>query len=193
MDETRQLARLPCCKSSASRQPSTQRFPGGRRGGAGRRRRPSIGRQAGARAQTPPAAPHRRASPLHSAVSRGRHDGARTAAGAPPPEWSPALSLEEMDRSGIATAILSIAQPGIWYGDNVEESPQLTRRLNEYGAGMGKDHPGRFGLFACIAPPDVEAASRRSNTLRHAQGRWHRPPHQLPGQVSGRSVVCAGL
>jgi predicted TIM-barrel fold metal-dependent hydrolase len=78
----------------------------------------------------------------------------RRAAGSPP-KWSPALSLEDMDKSGIATSVLSIAQPGVWYGDNVEESRGLARQLNEYGATMVKDHPGRFGLFACIAPPDV--------------------------------------
>ena len=81
-------------------------------------------------------------------------------AGAPPPKWSPALSLEDMDKSGIATSILSIAQPGIWYGNNLEESRKLARDLNEYGARMVKDHPGRFGLFACIAPPDVEGSLR---------------------------------
>jgi predicted TIM-barrel fold metal-dependent hydrolase len=79
-------------------------------------------------------------------------------AGGPPPQWSPALSIEEMDRSGIATAILSIVQPGTWYGNNVEESRRLNRQLNEYGAGMVRDHPGRFGLFACIAPPDAQGS-----------------------------------
>jgi predicted TIM-barrel fold metal-dependent hydrolase len=78
--------------------------------------------------------------------------------GAAPPKWSPALSLEEMDKSGIATAILSIAQPGVWYGNNVEEARTLSRRLNEYAAGLVRDHPGRFGLFACIAPPDVDGS-----------------------------------
>jgi 6-methylsalicylate decarboxylase len=63
-----------------------------------------------------------------------------------------------MDRSGIATAILSIVQPGTWYGNNVEESRRLNRQLNEYGAGMVRDHPGRFGLFACIAPPDAQGS-----------------------------------
>jgi 6-methylsalicylate decarboxylase len=82
--------------------------------------------------------------------------GRRT--GPAPPKWSPAFSLEEMDKSGIATSILSIVQPGTWYGDNVEESRSLTRRLNEFGTGMVKDHPGRFGLFACIAPPDVQGS-----------------------------------
>src|SRR5258707_14147991 len=76
----------------------------------------------------------------------------------PPPKWSPALSIEEMDKSGIATSVLSIAQPGVWYGDNVEEARSLARALNEYGTKMVQDHPGRFGLFACIAPPDVQGS-----------------------------------
>jgi predicted TIM-barrel fold metal-dependent hydrolase len=74
------------------------------------------------------------------------------------PKWSPELSIEDMDKSGIATSIVSIAQPGIWYGDNVEESRKLARDLNEYGAKMVRDFPGRFGLFAAIAPPDVEGS-----------------------------------
>ena len=81
-------------------------------------------------------------------------------AGAPPPKWSAALSIEDMDKSGIATSLLSIAQPGIWYGNNLDESRKLARDLNEYGAKVVKDHPGRFGLFACIAPPDVDGSLR---------------------------------
>jgi predicted TIM-barrel fold metal-dependent hydrolase len=81
-------------------------------------------------------------------------------AGAPPPKWSPALSLEDMDKSGIATSILSIAQPGVWYGNNVEESRALARQLNEFGTKVARDHPGRFGLFAAIAPPDVDGSLR---------------------------------
>ena len=79
-------------------------------------------------------------------------------AGGAPPKWSPELSIEEMDKSGIATSVVSIAQPGIWYGDNVEESRKLARDLNEYGARMVKDFAGRFGLFAAIAPPDAEGS-----------------------------------
>jgi predicted TIM-barrel fold metal-dependent hydrolase len=74
------------------------------------------------------------------------------------PKWSPALSIEEMDKSGIATSILSQAQPGVWFGDNVEESRKLSRDLNEYGAKLVRDHAGRFGLFAVIAPPDTEGS-----------------------------------
>jgi len=90
------------------------------------------------------------------------HVDAMTAPGrratGPPPKWSPTLSLEEMDKSGIATAILSIAQPGVWYGDNIEEARGLARQLNEYGAKLVRDYRGRFGLFAVIAPPDVQGS-----------------------------------
>mgnify|MGYP001544456767 FL=1 len=73
------------------------------------------------------------------------------------PKWSPQMSLDDMDKNGIATAMLSVVQPGTWFGD-VEESRKLTRQLNDYAAGLSRDHPGRFGLFACIAPPDVEGS-----------------------------------
>ena len=89
---------------------------------------------------------------VDSMMAPGRRVGSR------PPKWSAALSLEEMDKSGIATSVLSIVQPGIWYGNNLDESRKLARELNEYGTRTAKDHPGRFGLFACIAPPDVDGS-----------------------------------
>jgi len=73
------------------------------------------------------------------------------------PKWSPAMSIEDMDRSGIATAILSPVQPGAWFG-NIDESRTLARQLNDYGATLVWDHPGRFGLFVCISPPDIEGS-----------------------------------
>ncbi len=73
------------------------------------------------------------------------------------PKWSPQLSIEDMDKSGIQTAMLSIIQPGTWFGD-AQESRALVRKLNDYGATLVRDHPGRFGLWACIAPPDVDGS-----------------------------------
>jgi predicted TIM-barrel fold metal-dependent hydrolase len=73
------------------------------------------------------------------------------------PKWSPQLSLDDMDKSGIATAMLSVVQPGTWFG-KADEARPLTRQLNDYGATLVRDHPGRFGLFASIAPPDVEGS-----------------------------------
>jgi len=75
--------------------------------------------------------------------------------GGPWPKWSPQMSLDDMDQNGIATAMLSIIQPGAWFG-NSEESRPLLRKLNDYGATLVRDHPGRYGLFSAITPPDVE-------------------------------------
>jgi 6-methylsalicylate decarboxylase len=68
------------------------------------------------------------------------------------------MSLEDMDKSGIATAIVSLVQPATWFADDVPLSRKLGRECNEYAAKMIQDHPGRFGQFATISPPDTEGS-----------------------------------
>jgi predicted TIM-barrel fold metal-dependent hydrolase len=94
---------------------------------------------------------HHFAPDFHRDAVNARRGGLRW------PKWSPQMSLDDMDSNGIATAMLSVVQPGTWFG-NVEETRKLTRQLNDYAAGLSRDHPGRFGLFACIAPPDTEGS-----------------------------------
>jgi predicted TIM-barrel fold metal-dependent hydrolase len=77
--------------------------------------------------------------------------------GAPAIKWSVEMSLEDMDKSGIQTALLSQIQPGTWFGD-ADESRKMSRIINEYGAKLVQNYPGRFGLFATITPPDVEGS-----------------------------------
>jgi 6-methylsalicylate decarboxylase len=79
--------------------------------------------------------------------------------GAPPTlEWTPEKSLVDMDSSGIATAVLSITTPGVWFGDGDDAgAATLARACNDYGAKLIADHGRRFGMFAALPLPAVDA------------------------------------
>jgi 6-methylsalicylate decarboxylase len=70
--------------------------------------------------------------------------------------WTPARSIEDMDRGGVAAAIVSITNPGLWFGD-VAVTRRLARACNDYGAKLVQQYPTRFGLFAAMPLPDVDA------------------------------------
>ena len=105
--------------------------------------------------------------------------------------YTPAKALENMDRGGVAVSLLSITTPGIWFGDK-DETRRMARELNEYGAKLVSDYKGRFGLFAVLPLPDVDASLREIeyafDTLK-ADGvgllssygnRWHGDPEFAP-------------
>ena len=73
--------------------------------------------------------------------------------------WTPEQSVEAMDKQGVATAVLSLTFPGIWFGD-AQEAAHMARRVNEYAADLARKHPGRFGLFAVLPLPDTESSLR---------------------------------
>ena len=73
------------------------------------------------------------------------------------PEWSPELSLADMDANGIATAVMSLIQPQVWFGE-VALARRLARESNEYGARLAQNHPGRFGLFGVLPLPDADGS-----------------------------------
>jgi predicted TIM-barrel fold metal-dependent hydrolase len=70
------------------------------------------------------------------------------------PWWTPAKSLEDMDKSGIETALVSLTQPQVWFGD-AALARRLARESNEYAAGLARDYAGRFGFFATLPLPDI--------------------------------------
>jgi 6-methylsalicylate decarboxylase len=76
-----------------------------------------------------------------------------------PLEWTPERSIAEMDRNGVATAITSLSDPGVWSGD-VAKSRRVARHCNDYAAELVRDYPGRFGMFASLALPDIEGSLR---------------------------------
>jgi 6-methylsalicylate decarboxylase len=73
------------------------------------------------------------------------------------PGWSAREHVDAMDRLGIATSLLSISSPGVYFGDETA-ARELAREMNEIGRRAVVDHPGRFGLFASLPLPDVDAA-----------------------------------
>jgi predicted TIM-barrel fold metal-dependent hydrolase len=74
----------------------------------------------------------------------------------PKPSWSPEISIEIMDRYGIAVAVTSISAPGFWFGD-IQETRRLVRACNEYSAAMRQKYPDRFRILAALPLPGVEA------------------------------------
>ncbi len=76
--------------------------------------------------------------------------------------WSPALSLEAMDKSGVSTALLSPVQRLVMdsMSDRSERARTLARQSNEFGAQVVRDNPRRFGLLAALPLPDTEGSLR---------------------------------
>lgn len=97
------------------------------------------------------------------------------------PAWSAAEHLALMDRIGIATALLSISTPGVHLGGDVDTAA-LAREVNEEGRRAVVDHPGRFGLFASLPLPDVDAAMAE---IAHAADRLEADGFVLLTHVDG--------
>jgi predicted TIM-barrel fold metal-dependent hydrolase len=73
--------------------------------------------------------------------------------------WTPEKSIADMDQAGVAAAITSISQPGVWLGSTAQ-GRHLARLCNDYAARLRIDYPKRFGMFACIPLPDTEGSLR---------------------------------
>ena len=72
--------------------------------------------------------------------------------------WTPESSLAQMDEAGISTTILS--NPSNWTHFPLAVARDLARENNEFAAGLRDNHPDRFGVFAALPMPDIEASLR---------------------------------
>jgi predicted TIM-barrel fold metal-dependent hydrolase len=73
-------------------------------------------------------------------------------------EWNPEQNIELMDRLEIQVAIGSISEPGLNPFTDKKEARKLARATNEYFAKMITDYPERYGAFAILPLPDIDAA-----------------------------------
>jgi hypothetical protein len=97
---------------------------------------------------------HHFASPGFIAEITGRRTGQ-----VPLMRLTAAKSIEDMDKGGVATSIVSISEPSVFFG-NYDAARALARETNDFGARLVADYPGRFGLFGTIPLPDVEGSLR---------------------------------
>ena len=81
-----------------------------------------------------------------------------------PFKWSAEGALAMMDDHRIATGILSLSTPGPHLGDDAE-ARILTLQVNERIAGLVKNRPDRFGMFASLPLPDIDGSLE---AVRHA-------------------------
>jgi 6-methylsalicylate decarboxylase len=77
--------------------------------------------------------------------------------GFPAPQWSAEATLAMMERTGIATGMLSVSSPGVHFGNDAQ-ARLIARSVNEFAARTMGDHRGRFGGFASLPLPDVDGA-----------------------------------
>ncbi len=83
--------------------------------------------------------------------------GNRVGANANRLNWDLSFSLENMDKAGIATSIIT---PPTGFAERTDPSGRvaMVRRTNEYGAQVVRDHPGRYLQLVYMPLPDVDAA-----------------------------------
>jgi predicted TIM-barrel fold metal-dependent hydrolase len=73
-------------------------------------------------------------------------------------EWTPARSIEQMDKHGVRTAVTSLAStPGLWFDSGAEQANKIVREVHDFAGKMRADYPGRFGIFAPLSMLNIDA------------------------------------
>lgn len=87
--------------------------------------------------------------------------GVKKSLGVQFPGWNLKKTLQIMDKNGISTSIISISAPGVYFKDkdpSLEFARALSRQTNKICAELISEYPERFGAFATLPLPDVDAA-----------------------------------
>jgi 6-methylsalicylate decarboxylase len=84
--------------------------------------------------------------------------GISEAGGRALPDWSPESALQAMGELDIATAILSVSTPGTTFLPKPADAAALARDLNDYTTELVAAQPDRFGFFATLPMPHVDAS-----------------------------------
>jgi 6-methylsalicylate decarboxylase len=77
--------------------------------------------------------------------------------GLAPLRWSKEATISFMNDAGVDLAVVSLSTPGVHTGDSTK-ARALAHRCNEFSAELVRSRPHRFGGFACLPLPDVDAS-----------------------------------
>jgi hypothetical protein len=77
--------------------------------------------------------------------------------GLAPLRWSKEADISFMDDAGIDFAVVSVSTPGVHTGDSAK-ARALARRCNEFSAELVHARPDRFGGFARLPLPEIDAS-----------------------------------
>jgi 6-methylsalicylate decarboxylase len=69
-----------------------------------------------------------------------------------------------MDQNGIGAAVLSVSSPALGFVDG-DAARELARSANESARALIMAHPDRFGAFALLPLPNVDASLCQRRTL----------------------------
>jgi len=73
--------------------------------------------------------------------------------------WSVARTLDDMERAGVETSIVSLTQPAVAFAPP-DVARRVARESNEWVAELVAGNRGRFGSFATLPMPDVDGSLR---------------------------------
>ena len=83
----------------------------------------------------------------------------RKIAAKPALDWSVSATLDDMNRAGTATAILSATTPQVSFLD-ADLAKKFARENNEYAAKLSDENKGRFDSFAMLPLQNIDDALR---------------------------------
>jgi predicted TIM-barrel fold metal-dependent hydrolase len=105
--------------------------------------------------------------------------------------WTRDKAVEELDKNGVATGVLSMAStPGTWFNLDAAGAGAMARTCNDFGAEMVRDYKGRFGLFATLSMIDIDATLKE---IEYAFDTLHADGVGLRRQVARQPGLQAGV
>jgi len=103
--------------------------------------------------------------------------------------WSPAMSIEDMDKSGIAMSVLSLIQPSA-VTTRGRERTQDRAPLERIRRTARARPQGPLRELRDAAPPRYRGNAQGNRYALNTLKRGHRPDDELPGQIPGGCIFA---